>query len=94
MADSLKVHPIGRARNSGFASVDPIYSLSASVVAGLEMFGLAASGMCFAALTQCEPRVLTAASAAADETEEMGKLFLAARNRPPVNPDRMPRCQH
>lgn len=94
MADSLKLHPIRRVRNSGFASVDPISSLSASVVAGLEMFGLAASGMCFAAFTQCQPRVPQAVSADADEAEEIAKLFLVARNRPQVNPGRMPQCRH
>ena len=52
MATALATQAVRRLQNGTSTSFDGSSSVTASVVAGLAMFGLAASGLCVAALTQ------------------------------------------
>jgi hypothetical protein len=47
--------PIRQSQYSWFASVDQISSLSSTIIAGLGEFGLAANGLCPAAIAQPMP---------------------------------------
>jgi hypothetical protein len=71
MATYMTCRPVRFIRNRLFASIDRSNSLSASILAGFGMFGLAASGMCFAVLAQSCPQVPQAVHAESDKT---GKL--------------------
>ena len=55
MAVHLAFYAVRRVPNSPFVSIDRLNSLSASILAGFGMFGLAANGMCPALLAGTTP---------------------------------------